>query len=534
MGTNFVKLFVKTLGELSVSWDDQIQKLPSSKRTRALLAYLAMTGRSHRRERLCEVFWKLPDDPRGALRWSLSKIRGLVNDGEAERLAADRERVSLIADDIEIDVRSLAMKIETPTVSAAALKEMSLQLQEPLLDGLDLTDQELYQQWLSSERLAVKKLRIKALSLLAQHPDLDQVEQLNWARSWEALDSYNTSAASRLLVLLDALGLEQERLTLTDRFAERFIKAGIAWNGANDSFTEPAYASPAPKKPARELQSRQRIKFCTAADGVQLAHMSVGSGTPVVKAGSWMSNLAKDWDTPTWSPIYQALEKNHQFVRYDQRGCGLSDRQPGPFKYEDWVTDLETVVDANNLDRFALFGMSQGAAIAIDYAVRHPERVSHLILFGAFPVGWRHGTTGAANSPRETRAMIEMGMVGWDKDDPAILRLLSVLFMPTADVSELQWFSNYLRETTTRETARRSLYLIGDVDVTDQLAKVKAPTLVAHSLGDKTIPVSAARDIATAIPNAEFFGLESQNHILLGREPATPDFIDMFLDFINR
>lgn len=528
-----MKLFVKTLGELSISWDDQIQKLPSSKRTRALLAYLVMTGRPHRRERLCEVFWKLPDDPRGALRWSLSKIRGLVNDAKVERLAADRERVSLIADDIEIDVRSLASQIETPNVPAIVLKEMSLQLQEPLLDGLDLADQELYQQWLSNERLAVKKLRIKVLSLLAQHPSLDQVEQLHWARSWEALDSYNTNAANRLLALLDALGFEQERLTLSERFAERFIKAGIAWHNTTDSLVEPAEASLAQQQPTRELSSRQKIQFCTAADGVRLAHMSVGKGTPVVKAGSWMSNLAKDWDTPTWSPIYRALEKQHQFIRYDQRGCGLSDRQPGAFKYEDWVTDLETVVDANNLERFALFGMSQGAAVAVDYAARHPERVSHLILFGAFPVGWRHGTTGAANTPRETRAMIEMGMVGWDKDDPAILRLLSVLFMPTADVSELLWFSNYLRETTTRETARRSLYLAGDIDITEQLAKVQAPTLVAHSLGDKTIPVSASRDIATAIPNAEFFGLESQNHILLGREPATPAFIDTLLDFIS-
>ncbi|MFG1497928.1 alpha/beta fold hydrolase [Saccharospirillum sp. HFRX-1] len=531
-----MKLFVKTLGELELTgtWDDQILKLPSSKRTRALLAYLAMTGRPHRRERLCEVFWKLPDDPRGALRWSLSKIRGLVNYGDVERLVADRERVSLLMDDIEIDVRSLALQIDMPTISTTRLKEISLQLKEPFLDGLDLADQELYQQWLSSERLAVKKLRIKVLSLLAQHPSLDQVEQLHWARSWEALDSYNPLAANRLLVSLDNLGLEQERLNLSERFAERFMKAGIPWDGANDSDNEPVAAPSPAHKSARDLSPRQRIKFCTAADGVQLAHMSVGQGTPVVKAGSWMSSLAKDWDTPTWSPIYRALEEQHQFIRYDQRGCGLSDRQPGPFQYEDWVTDLETVVDANNLDRFALFGMSQGAAIAVDYAARHPERVSHLVLFGAFPVGWRHGKKGAINTARETRAMIEMGMVGWEKDDPAILRLLSVLFMPTADVSEILWFTNYLRETTSREIARRSLYLIGDVDVTEQLAKVQAPTLVAHSLGDKTIPVSAGRDIVTAVPNAEFCALESQNHILLGREPATQDFIDMFLDFINR
>jgi len=528
-----VKLFVKTLGELSITWDDQILKLPSSKRTRALFAYLLMTGRSHRRERLCEVFWSQPDDPRGSLRWSLSKIRGMVNQGDVEFLAADRERVSLIMDDIEIDVRSLALQTDMPNISTTALKEICLQLQEPLFDGLDLADQELYQQWLSSERLAVKRLRIKVLSLLAQHPDLDQFEQLHWARSWEALDVYSTHAANRLLVLLDTLGLDQERLNLSEHFAERFLKAGIAWHGANDSVSEPADAPLEPPKPARELPLRQRIKFCTAADGVQLAHMSVGQGTPVVKAGSWMSNLAKDWDTPTWSPIYQALEERHQFIRYDQRGCGLSDRQPGAFNYEDWVTDLETVVDANNLDRFVLFGMSQGAAIAVDYAARHPERVSHLVLLGSFPLGWRHDALGAAYSARESRAMIEMGMVGWEKDDPAILRLLSVLFMPTADVSELLWFTNYLRETTTKEAARRSLYLIGDVDITDQLAKVRAPTLVAHSLGDKTIPVSASRDIVTAIPNAEFFGLESQNHILLGREPATPAFIDMFFDFIN-
>lgn len=520
---------VKTLGELSLSFDGQTLALPTSKRTRALLAYLVMTAQSHRRERLCEVLWNLPDDPRGALRWSLSKIRGLVNIAGVERLVADRERVSLIADDIAIDVRTLAAQLEEPNISALQIKSINLQLQEPLLEGLDLSDQPLYQQWLSSERMAVKRMRIKALSLLAQHPQLNPVEQLHWARAWVTLDDYNTKAASQLLKLLGTLDKEAERLEWRDRFNERFSRAGIAWSGQESGSVETLDLDRLQTE-SNERRTRPKIKFCKTPDGVRLAYQSIGEGLPLVKAGSWMSSLAQDWDTPTWSPIYRALEQKHQFIRYDQRGCGLSDREVGHFTYEDWVADLEAVVDANHLERFALFGMSQGAALAIDYAIRHPERVSKLILLGAFSTGWRAGYIASVS---ETKAMIEMGMSGWDQDDPAIIRLLSVLFMPKADVSELTWFSNYLRETTSREVARRCLYLIGDINLTDKLAQVQVPTLVTHSLGDKTIPVSRGREVAAAIPNAEFLGLESQNHILLGRESATTEFIDAVIDFLN-
>ncbi|WP_108163365.1 alpha/beta hydrolase [Saccharospirillum sp. MSK14-1] len=526
-----MNLIVNTLGELSITRDGQTLALPSSKRTRALLAYLVMTARTHRRERLCEVFWKLPDDPRGALRWSLSKIRGLVNQADQERLAADRERVSLVSDDIAVDVRIMASQLDEGQLSTHELESMRLKLQEPLLDGLDLADQELYQQWLSNERLAVKKLRLRVLSLLAQHPQYNQHEQLHWARAWESMDSYNTKAARHLLTLLETLGLEPEWQSMRTQLAQRFQNAGVEWvDPAVIRAAQEAAKQDIPKR-RKEFASRQTIQFCTAPDGVRLAHLSTGSGPTVVQAGHWITSLTQDWDAPTYSSLYRDLEQNHRLVRYDQRGCGLSDRDIGRFTHDDWVSDLETVVDANQLDRFALFGISQGASVAIEYAARHPERVSHLVLLGGFPVGWRNRSL---ESARETKAMIDMSMVGWDKDDPIVIRLLAVLLMPNTNISELNWFANYLRDITTQDMARRILYLVGETDVTEHLAKVQAPTLVAHSLGDRAIPVSSSRAIATAVAKAEFLGLESQNHIMFGREPAAQVFTETMLDFLSR
>ncbi|WP_232819392.1 alpha/beta hydrolase [Saccharospirillum mangrovi] len=524
-----MKLTLNTLGELSVAWDGQLVALPSSKRTRALLAYLAMTARPHRRDRLCEVFWKLPDDPRGALRWSLSKIRHLVNHATLERLVADRERVSLLTADIDIDIRCIAQQLDEPNLDAAALKAIDQRLQQPLLDGLDLANQELFQQWLNAERQEVVQLRAKALSQLAVLDELDESEQLGWARQWMQLDPYCPQAAQRLLELLQLCGeVEESRQTAT-QLAQRFRNAGIAWSPALSAADEPA--EPAQLRPTeRDWLARQKIQFCTAVDGVRIAYASVGGGTPIIKAANWLSHLEHDWDAPIWSPLFRELATDHRFIRYDERGNGLSDWLVGELSFDAFLADLETVVDASGVDRFALMGISQGAAVSIAYAVKHPERVSHLILFGGYASGWRINATDALK--REREAVITLTETGWGQDNPAYRQIFSSTFMPSASASEMVWFNEFQRLTTSPENAARFLSVFGDIDVREQLAQVRVPTLVIHSLGDQRIPVSVGRDIAAAIPNAEFVGLESDGHLLLGREPASQMFVQTVREFI--
>lgn len=524
-----MKLTLKTLGELSIACDGQPVAMPSSKRTRALLAYLAMSGRPHRRDRLCEVFWKLPDNPRGSLRWSLSKIRRLVNQANVERLAADRERVTLVTTDIAIDIHSLAQQLHHPQLSVDALMTIDQRLREPLLHGLDLSDQEIFEQWLNAERQEVALLRAKAASRLANHHDLDMTQQLKWARLWTELNPFCTKAAHRLLELLQACGEFESFANTAVQLEQRFRNAGIAWSPNLP-------AEPEPEEEAnqdmteRQLLACQQVQFCSAVDGVRIAYASIGDGVPIVKAANWLSHLEHDWDAPIWSPLFRNLAKHHRFIRYDERGNGLSDWLVNELSFDAFVTDLETVVEASGVDRFALMGISQGAAVSIAYAVKYPQRVSHLILFGGYASGWRIDSTPSVQ--REREAIITLTEAGWGQDNPAYRQIFSSTFMPSASTQEMAWFNEFQRLTTSPENAARFLSVFGDIDVRDKLPQIQVPTLVIHSLGDQRIPVSVGRDIAAAIPKAKFVGLESDGHLLLGRETASKDFVEAVKDFI--
>jgi len=459
---------INMLGKLELRRNGMVIAMPASKRSRALLAYLALTARPHRRDRLCEVFWEIPDDPKGALRWSLSKIRPLVNDATAERLQADRERVSLVSSDICIDLQQVIAKSQQSDLSIAELEELLLQSQQPFLQGLDLPDQSLFQDWLTAERNALQQLTGKLQSRIASHATLSSPDKL--------------------------------------------------------------HAAEAPG--SRELLARQKVQFCTAQDGVRIAYASVGKGPTIVKAANWLSHLEHDWNAPIWSPLFRDLAADHHFVRYDERGNGLSDWDVADISFDAFVTDLETVVAANKLDKFALLGISQGAAVSIEYAIRYPEKVSQLILFGGYAACWRIGASEALTKERE--AVMTLTSIGWGTDNPAYRQIFSSTFMPDANEAEFNWFNDFQRLTTSAENAVRFLSVFADIDVRHRLAQVKVPTLVIHALGDQRIPVSIGRELAATIPNAEFVGLESNGHLLLGREPASKAFVQAIRDFMAR
>ncbi len=527
------RISLYTLGELSVRHDGRDATLPASKRTRALLAYLALTARPHRRDRLCEVFWAIPDDPRGALRWSLSKLRPLVNDATVERLAADRERVMLLTADVDIDIRSIADELEGPDPSPVRLERLAGLLQQPLLEGADLPEQALFQDWLTAEREHVRRLHLTVLRKLSCHEALSPDKSLPWVRAWADLDPFDTEAATILLTRFEQLGMEADLATQSRNLAARFHKAGVAWSpaarAARCSDTAPGEDS---QTLPRLILARQKVQFCSAADDVRIAYASVGDGPSIVKAANWLSHLELDWNAPIWSPLYRALARDHRIIRYDERGNGLSDWDVDDISFTAFVTDLETVVDATGLERFALLGISQGAAVSIEYAVRHPERVSHLILFGGYAAGWR--IDASDTTIREREAVMTLTETGWGQDNPAYRQIFSSTFMPSATAEELSWFNEFQRQTTSPENAVRFLSAFGDIDVRDRLGQIRVPTLVIHSLGDRRIPAATGRNIAASIPNAEFLGLESDGHLLLGRETASQVFVEAVREFVAR
>jgi pimeloyl-ACP methyl ester carboxylesterase len=279
------------------------------------------------------------------------------------------------------------------------------------------------------------------------------------------------------------------------------------------------------------LQS-QTIRFCTSADGARIAYATVGQGPPLVKAANWLNHLEFDWNSPVWRHWLRELSRDHTLVRYDERGCGLSDWTAGEMSVDAWVRDLEAVVDALGLERFPLLGISQGAPIAIAYAVRHPERVSHLVLYG----GYLRGRLHRGLSPKdmdERELMIRMVRVGWGQDHPAFRQVFTTLFIPDADREQIAWFNELQRVSATPDNAARMLEAFDRIDARPLAPRVETPTLVLHAKGDLRVPFAEGRLIATSVPGARFVPLESRNHLLLEGEPGWQRFLETVRDFLG-
>jgi len=210
---------------------------------------------------------------------------------------------------------------------------------------------------------------------------------------------------------------------------------------------------PRPSSPtaAAAAKGRQEIRYCTTSDGVRLAYASVGTGPPLVKASNWLTHLDFEWGSPIWRHWYSELSRHHRLVRYDERGNGMSQRDVPPVSFDTWVRDLETVVDAAGLDRFSLLGISRGGSIAIAYAVKHPERVTHLVLYGAFAAGLNHDSTPAELEAR--RAVTSLIRLGWGLNNPAFCRTFTCRFIPEATSEHEQWFDELQRVSTSPENA---------------------------------------------------------------------------------
>jgi class 3 adenylate cyclase/pimeloyl-ACP methyl ester carboxylesterase len=274
---------------------------------------------------------------------------------------------------------------------------------------------------------------------------------------------------------------------------------------------------------AGHANTAQTIKYCRAPDGVRLAYAISGSGPPLVKAGNWMNHLEYDWESPIWLHFFRGLSRERTLIRYDARGNGMSDWDVDTLSLDAWVTDLETVVDAVGIERFPVLGISQGGAVAVAYAVRHPERVSHLILYGAFALG---GKKRAPAEKEKRDAMKTLMRLGWGADNPSFRQMFTGLFIPGGTHEQADYFNELQLKTTSPECAARYFDVVGDFDVTDLLSNVKAPTLVMHVRDDLVTPLEAGRQLAAGIPGARFIVLPGRNHLFLEHEPASDRFFE--------
>jgi pimeloyl-ACP methyl ester carboxylesterase/DNA-binding CsgD family transcriptional regulator len=274
---------------------------------------------------------------------------------------------------------------------------------------------------------------------------------------------------------------------------------------------------------------QQQIRFCKSFDGVRIAYATSGEGPALVRAPHWLTHLEYEAQSPIWRPWISALSSGRTLVRMDERGCGLADRNVDQITFEAFVRDLEAVVDAAGLERFALLGHSQGGPISIEYAVRHPERVSHLVLLGTYTRG-RYKR--APETKEEFEAQLKLVEVGWGRDDPSYRQFFASQFMPGATLEQLRNLCDLQRMSSHPVDAARIMRSFTEIDISQSAPRVSCPTLVLHARGDLRVPFEEGRKLAAAIPGARFVPLESGNHILISGEPAFGQFLDEVRAFL--
>ena len=275
----------------------------------------------------------------------------------------------------------------------------------------------------------------------------------------------------------------------------------------------------------------QEVTFCQTGEGINLALASIGVGAPLIKVANWLTHIEYDWESPIWSPLLQHLAERCRLVRYDGRGNGLADRDVADISFDAFVRDLEAVVKATGVDRATILGISQGAAVAIAYAVLHPERVSKLILYGGYAQG--RNKRGSAAEAEMAAAFLAILRHGWGDERSAFMKAFSSVFFPNGSAQQIKWLVDLQRITTSPENAARIRNACDDIDVVDLLPKVQAPTLVIHCRHDNVAPVEQGRLMARSIPHAKFVTLDSDNHVVLAGEPAWPRLVGEIDAFLN-
>jgi len=343
------------------------------------------------------------------------------------------------------------------------------------------------------------------LQLLAERPGALVSRDDLVARVWQGRIVSEATIAARINAARRAVG--------DDGRAQRVIRTvprcGIRL--VAEVSAEPAGADRAPSGEA------QRVYMTRSRDGTALAYATTGAGPPLLRGSHWLTHLELDWHSPVWRPFLDALGRDFAVTRWDQRGTGMSARDVDDFGLERMTDDLEAVADAAGLDRFPVFAVSQAVPVAVNFAVRRPERVTRLVLYGGYATG-RAVHDGAEQA--EGVAFETMVRSGWGRPDSAFVRAFSTMFMPDATPEQIDSFVDIQLASASGEVAARLRRATHAFDVRDRLGAVRAPTLVVHVRGDAVQPVARGQDLAAGIPGAEFLMLEGRNHVPLPPDPA--------------
>jgi pimeloyl-ACP methyl ester carboxylesterase/DNA-binding SARP family transcriptional activator len=417
------------------------------------------------------------------------------------------------------------------SAASAALAGGDARLVDAALDAWtgDLLPDDLYAAWAWQPRQRVELLHRELLRRAGRWAELVTVdptdEQAHLGVARGLLAAGDRAGALRQLDLLEralrdefGIGPSPEAHELRARVLDNPVAA-------------PGQTPPAAPRHAGLV--RQMVRFCRASDGVRLAYATSGAGPPLVKAANWMTHLDYDWASPVWTHWWRALSEGRQLVRYDERGCGMSDWAvaASSFTLDAWVRDLEAIVDTLGLERFPLLGVSQGGPIALTYAARHPERVSHLVIYGTCT-----RSTWARATPTERRsvaALAELIRVSWGSDQPGFRQVYDARFLPDGPLEMWRAFDELQRRSTSAENAYHLWYAFGHLDASEAAHSIDLPTLILHSRGDQAFSFAEAEDLHTLMPGSRLVPLDSSNHILQADEPAFATFIKEVRTFLE-
>jgi pimeloyl-ACP methyl ester carboxylesterase/DNA-binding SARP family transcriptional activator len=481
-----------------------------------LAEYLALApGRRAHREVVIDALW--PDAPPETVANRLHKAAHYLRRtiGVADSVVLTADTVALFPGDgvtVEVDALLFEELAQQPD-DADADRALALY-------AGDLLPHELYEDWTFHHR---QRLQLRHRELLRRRGRFAELV---------ALDPVDEDARVGLMRELlssgDRAGVLRHFEALTDTLQRELgIGPSAEACAVRDEAMAPIQRAAVPAAaPRAATLATQRISFCHTADDVRLAYAISGAGPPLVKASNWLTHLDHDWGSPVWRPWWEALSARHTLVRYDERGCGLSDWDvdDDSFTLEAWVRDLETVVDSLGLDRFPLLGMSQGGPIAITYAARHPDRVSHVVVFGTCArASWAR-----ADEPRrrELAALGELIQASWGSEEPGFRQVYDARFLPDGPIEMWRAFDELQRRSASARNAHRLWRAFGDLDCTEAARRLEVPTLILHSAKDQVWSFAEAEELHRMVKGSRLVRLDSNNHILQSGEAAFGVFLD--------
>lgn len=557
-------LYLELLGGFEARTADGVSLSFPTKKTKALLAYLsAHPGKSHSRNELAALLWanSTEEHARASLRQTLACLRKALAPTGLEHLVTQGDLVSIDPATLQADV-AMAERL-TADSSPDGLEPVIELYRGDLLEGFDLPEEE-FNDWLRAERLRLRRLVTAVLgTILAHYEATDQVAAgIRIANRLLEIDPLQEHAHRSLMRLLlrqgeRALALRQydicRETLMREVDSEPDEETRQVWNEARAAKLTHSewerrtfsagrgFRSDVASKPAQRTGVEDQltddlapleIRYCTTRDGVRLAYGALGNGFPLVKTASFMTHLEYDTESPLFRHWIRELSKEHRYIRYDERGNGLSDWHVDEISFEAFVNDLETVVDDMELDRFALLGISQGASVSIEYARRHPDRVNCLVIYGGFAAGWRKSRDVKHRARRE--AMLELTRSAWGDENPAGRQVYTSMFMPEATPEQQAAFNRLQQVTSTAEIAYRILDTVAEIDVGPALKDIEVPTLVLHCKGDAVTPFETGREIAATIPGAQFIPLDGVNHIIQAGDPGWSRFLSEVRGFVSQ